>query len=153
MKKHLTKSLLLLLLSAAVCSLNSCRKEETGTPSSGSGGGEGETAGTVKGFFLLNEGNQGSNKASLDYFDYETGVYTKNIYPERNPGVVKELGDLGNDLQVYGEKLYAVIGGSGLVEVMDVNTAKHVGQISVPSGPPTRIQRSVRLHQLLRRPA
>ena len=134
MKKHLTKSLLLLLLSAAVCSLNSCRKEETGTPSSGSGGGEGETAGTVKGFFLLNEGNQGSNKASLDYFDYETGVYTKNIYPERNPGVVKELGDLGNDLQVYGEKLYAVIGGSGLVEVMDVNTAKHVGQISVPSG-------------------
>ena len=85
MKKHLTKSLLLLLLSAAVCSLNSCRKEETGTPSSGSGGGEGETAGTVKGFFLLNEGNQGSNKASLDYFDYETGVYTKNIYPERNP--------------------------------------------------------------------
>ena len=134
MKKHLTKSLLLLLLSAAVCSLNSCRKEETGTPSSGSGGGEGETAGTVKGFFLLNEGNQGSNKASLDYFDYETGVYTKNIYPERNPGVVKELGDLGNDLQVYGEKLYAVIGGSGLVEVMDVNTAKHGGQISVPSG-------------------
>ena len=122
MKKHLTKSLLLLLLSAAVCSLNACRKEDTGTPSSGSGGGEGETAGTVKGFFLLNEGNQGSNKASLDYFDYETGVYTKNIYPERNPGVVKELGDLGNDLQVYGEKLYAVIGGSGLVEVMDVNT-------------------------------
>ena len=107
----------------------------------------------MKGFFLLNEGNQGSNKASLDYFDYETGVYTKNIYPERNPGVVKELGDLGNDLQVYGEKLYAVIGGSGLVEVTDVNTAKHVGRISVSERPPTRIQRSVRLHQLLRRPA
>ena len=26
--------------------------------------------GNVKGFFLLNEGNMGSNKASLDYFDY-----------------------------------------------------------------------------------
>ena len=30
--------------------------------------------GDVKGFFLLNEGNMGSNKASLDYFDYESGV-------------------------------------------------------------------------------
>ncbi|MFR5871620.1 MAG: hypothetical protein ACLUEV_08510 [Alistipes sp.] len=99
----MTKSLLLLLLSAAVCSLNSCRKEETGTPSSGSGGGEGETAGTVKGFFLLNEGNQGSNKASLDYFDYETASTQKHL-PRTEPGVVKELGDLGNDLQVYGEK-------------------------------------------------
>ena len=26
--------------------------------------------GPVKGFFLLNEGNMGNNKASLDYFDY-----------------------------------------------------------------------------------
>ena len=47
---------------------------------------------SVKGFFLLNEGNMGSNKATLDYFDYETGIYHKNIYAERNPGVVQELG-------------------------------------------------------------
>ena len=133
MKKHLTKSLLLLLLSAAVCSLNSCRKEETGTPSSGSGGGEGETAGTVKGFFLLNEGNMGSNKSTLDYYDYETGVYTKNIYAERNPGVVKELGDVGNDIQIYGDKLYAVINCSHFVEVMDVRTAKHIKAVSIPN--------------------
>ena len=30
--------------------------------------------------FLLNEGNMGSNKSTLDYFDYQTGIYTKNIY-------------------------------------------------------------------------
>ncbi|MFI3297527.1 MAG: YncE family protein, partial [bacterium] len=32
----------------------------------------------IIGFYLLNEGNMGSNKATLDYFDYETGVYSKN---------------------------------------------------------------------------
>ena len=64
-------------------------------------GGKPEPAGPIKGFFLLNEANMGSNKSTLDYYDYETGKYTHNIYAERNPGVVKELGDVGNDLQIY----------------------------------------------------
>jgi hypothetical protein len=89
--------------------------------------------GEIKGFFLLNEGNMGSNKASLDYFDYATGVYTRNIFAERNPGVVKELGDVGNDLQIYRERLYAVINCSHLVEVMDARTAKHIGTVSIPN--------------------
>ena len=87
--------------------------------------------GPVKGFFLLNEGNMGNNKASLDYFDYATGEYHKNIFPERNPDVVKELGDVGNDIQIYGSKLYAVINCSHLIEVMDVNTAKEISKITV----------------------
>ena len=87
--------------------------------------------GPVKGFFLLNEGNMGSNKASLDYFDYASGEYHKNIFPERNPNVVKELGDVGNDIQIYGSKSYAVINCSHLIEVMDVNTAKEISKITV----------------------
>lgn len=93
----------------------------------------GSDAGEIKGFFLLNEGNMGSNKASLDYFDYQTGIYTKNIFAERNPGVVRELGDVGNDLQIYGGKLYAVINCSHFVEVMDVHNAKHITTISIPN--------------------
>lgn len=89
--------------------------------------------GEIKGFFLLNEGNMGNNKATLDYFDYETGVYTKNIYAERNPGVVKELGDVGNDIRIYGDKLYAVINCSHFIEVMDVRTARHIAVISIPN--------------------
>ena len=117
----------------ALMSLVACREEEgivssTDTEVPGASG-----RGEIKGFFLLNEGNMGNNKATLDYYDYEQGVYTKNIYAERNPGVVKELGDVGNDLQIYGEKLYAVINCSHFVEVMDVNTAKHITQISIPN--------------------
>lgn len=89
--------------------------------------------GEIKGFFLLNEGNMGNNKATLDYFDYETGVYTRNIYAERNPGVVKELGDVGNDIRIYGNKLYTVINCSHFIEVMDVRTARHIAVISIPN--------------------
>ena len=89
--------------------------------------------GPVKGFFLLNEGNMGSNKASLDYFDYASGNYCKNIYPELNPTVQKALGDVGNDIQINGDKLFAVINVSHLVEVMDVNTARHLAAIPIPN--------------------
>ena len=89
--------------------------------------------GRIKGFYLLNEGNMGSNKATLDYYDYATGVYHKNIYAERNPTVARELGDVGNDLQIYGNKLYAVINCSHFVEVMDVRTARHMAQIAIPN--------------------
>lgn len=87
----------------------------------------------IKGFYLLNEGNMGSNKSTLDYYDYTTGVYTRNIYGNANPSVPKELGDVGNDIAVYGTKLYAVINCSNKIEVMDMATAKRVGQINIPN--------------------
>ena len=89
------KLIYVLILAAIVC-VTSCRKEEEIVPSTSLQVVYPDpNPGEIKGFFLLNEGNMGNNKATLDYFDYETGVYTKNIYAERNPGVVKELGDVG----------------------------------------------------------
>lgn len=84
-------------------------------------------------FYLLNEGNMGSNKATLDYYDGRTGHYRRNIFAETNPEVVLDLGDVGNDLQTYGEKLYAVINVSGVVEVMSRRTARHLGKIPIPN--------------------
>ncbi len=86
-----------------------------------------------KGFYLLNEGNMGTNKATLDYFDFSKGIYTRNIYAERNPHVPKELGDVGNDIGIYGDKLWAVINCSHKIEVMDAATAKRIGQINIPN--------------------
>jgi len=85
------------------------------------------------GMYLLNEGNMGSNKASIDYLDLVNGYYVRNIYSERNPNVIKELGDVGNDIQIYGSKLYAVINCSHKVEVMDAKTCKRIGQIDIPN--------------------
>ena len=88
---------------------------------------------TIRGFYLVNEGNMGSNKCSLDYFDYFTGLYSRNIYAERNPNVIKELGDVGNDIGIYGSKLYVVVNCSHKVEVLDSRSGVRIGQVDIPN--------------------
>ncbi len=85
------------------------------------------------GIYLLCEGNMGSNKASLDFMNLRTGEYTTNIYGARNPNVIKDLGDVGNDIGIYGNRLWAVINCSHKVEVMDKNTCLRIGQVNIPN--------------------
>lgn len=87
----------------------------------------------IRGFYLVNEGNMGSNKCTLDYFDYFTGLYARNFYAEKNPDVIKELGDVGNDIGIYGSKLYVVVNCSHKVEVMDAHTGRRLGQVDIPN--------------------
>jgi len=82
-------------------------------------------------FYLLNEGNMGSNHASLDFFNHQEGTYALNIYESMNPGSTLGLGDVGNDLKIYGDKLYVVVNGSGKVEVLDKYTGIKLCQIAV----------------------
>ena len=97
----------------------------------------------VLGMYVLNEGNMGSNKCTLDFLDLsgETAHYLRNIYAERNPNEVKELGDVGNDAQIYGSKLWLVINCSNKVEVLGAKDAVKQGKIDVPNC------RSVAFHQ------
>lgn len=87
----------------------------------------------VVGMYLVNEGNMGSNKCTLDYLDYVQGYYVRNLYAERNPHVVKELGDVGNDIQIYGSRLYIVVNCSNKVEVLDAATGIRIGQVDIPN--------------------
>lgn len=87
----------------------------------------------IRGFYIVNEGNMGSNKCTLDYFDYFTGLYARNFYAERNPTVIKELGDVGNDIGIYGSKLYVVVNCSHKIEVMDAATGVRIGQVDIPN--------------------
>lgn len=85
----------------------------------------------IKGMYLLNEGNMGSNKCSIDFLDCAAGMYYRNIYAQQNPEVVKELGDVGNDIQIYDGKLFVVVNCSHFVEVMDARTARHLGTVNI----------------------
>lgn len=116
----------------AVLSLAACRDDEavvqpdvqpTETPSSA----------TLRGMYVLNEGNMGANKATLDYLDLATGLYSRNIYPSRNPSQTLELGDVGNDIKVWGSRLWMVINCSNKVEVASAATAVSVGRVGIPN--------------------
>jgi DNA-binding beta-propeller fold protein YncE len=130
MKKITAKLVFPLFIALAFVS---CREEETIFPSSDVSVAAPRSDGTIEGFYLLNEGNMGMNRASIDVFNYRTGNYTTDIYSERNPTVVKELGDVGNDIQIYGNKVYAVINVSNKVEVIDKWTAKRIKKIDIPN--------------------
>ena len=89
----------------------------------------------IVGMYLLNEGNMGSNKSTLDYLDLsgsdETVHYYRNIYSERNPSTVMSLGDVGNDCQIYGSRLWLVINCSNKVEVARAEDAVRIGKVNI----------------------
>ncbi len=88
---------------------------------------------SVEGFYLLNEGVMQHDLASLDYYNYATGEYMRDVYTDANPTVVMELGDVGNDIGIYGSKMYMVINCSNKVEVVDKRSVKRIGQIDIPN--------------------
>ncbi len=93
--------------------------------------------GEIVGMYLLNEGNMGSNKATLDYLDLsgndETVHYLRNIYASRNPTTVMALGDVGNDIQIYGSRLWLVVNCSNKVEVARATDAVRIGKVDIPN--------------------
>ncbi|MCM1310151.1 MAG: YncE family protein [Bacteroides sp.] len=133
MKKTHTKILFLYVLSLLMVA-TSCREDELVVPTEYDIIPEtAEPTSQIRGFYLVNEGNMGSNKCTLDYFDYLTGLYARNFYAERNPNVIKELGDVGNDIGIYGSKLYVVVNCSHKVEVMDARNGVRIGQVDIPN--------------------
>lgn len=87
----------------------------------------------VAAMYVINEGNMGSNKASIDMLDFTSGVYMRNIYASRNPTAVKELGDVANDALIYGSRLYVTVNCSHKVEIMDAYTLRRIGHIDIPN--------------------
>ncbi|MBR5068759.1 MAG: YncE family protein [Bacteroidales bacterium] len=124
------KILLCLLLLSSSCRedeyVTYMTNEDTGVPIGESG---------FVGLYILNEGNMGANRCTLDYLDLSgkdsTIHYYRNIYAERNPGTVKELGDVGNDIGIYGTRLWMVVNCSNKVEVCEAASAKRIGQVNI----------------------
>ncbi len=85
---------------------------------------------THSGIYLLNEGNWGSNKCILDFFEFASGAYYHDVFGAANPTITQGLGDVGNDLQIYGNRLYAVINASNLIEIMDLD-GRHIQSLTL----------------------
>ena len=127
----------LILLIWPLLILASCRDDVMVVPMEDINTGGKTVKSEIIGMYLLNEGNMGSNKSTLDYLDLSdndsTVHYYRNIYSERNPTTVMMLGDVGNDCQIYGSRLWLVINCSNKVEVARSEDAVRIGKVDIPN--------------------
>ena len=127
--------LYLFLILAIVTLMSGCRTDDTIIYAEEEDIDKPTVKSEVIGMYVLNEGNMGSNKCTLDFLDLSDTIihYQRNIYSERNPNEVKELGDVGNDIQIYGSRLWMVINCSNKVEVCRAKDAVRIGKVDIPN--------------------
>ena len=91
---------------------------------------------TLSGFsklYVLNEGKDGANNASLDCLVVVDGNYQNGVYRNMNPQVGAGLGDVANDIAVYNDQVWIVVNKSGLVNVLSAKDDKEIGTVSLPT--------------------
>lgn len=129
------KTNIVLLAIASLTLLFSCKKDNSG-PNEG-GPDPLETLNTY-GVYVLNEGNFGQNNTMLTYYDLTSQIATTDFYEKVNGN---GLGDTGNDMIVYGGKMYIAMNVSNYVEIADARTGRNIDKIKLlnefdaPRGP------------------
>ena len=78
------------------------------------------------GYLVLNEGLFNQNNATLTWYDVESNSITEDVFQTKNE---RGLGDTGNDLIRYGNKIYVVVNVSSTIEVLDAKTLVSLKQI------------------------
>lgn len=85
----------------------------------------------TSGALVLNNGNWGSNDSNISFFDIENNMVTENVFEKVNGTA---LGDLGQDILIYGSKAYVAVCNSGVIFAIDKNSFKITGKIVEKSG-------------------
>src|SRR5690554_4406485 len=101
----------------ALVFLTACKKEEAEPLPEG---------GYSNGILVLNEGLFQLNNSSLSWIDLETEDVRQNLFLNTNN---RPLGDIGNDMILYGNKIYITVTGSSTVEILDKSSLKSIKQI------------------------
>jgi YVTN family beta-propeller protein len=123
MKRDLLKCITVILSCLAIAS---CRKY---TVSPGPTGG----ASPSTGLYFLNLGEEGTS--SLSFYNLNTKVII-DPYQTANG---QALGQAGNDIEIYGSKMYIVVTNSNVVDIVNPHTGKLIKQDSLINsviGPP-----------------
>ena len=72
------------------------------------------------GIYVLNQGSYGDNNASLTFYNYSTKALTTDLFSTANGGA--KLGDVANDVGIYGSKMYIVVNNSNKVDIVNAKT-------------------------------
>ncbi|GHV55745.1 hypothetical protein FACS1894182_00700 [Bacteroidia bacterium] len=82
------------------------------------------------GVFILNQGGNEQNNATLSFYDPGSKTLTPVAFPSAvSPNSSEPLGDLGQDMLLYGNKLYIVVSNSSYIRVLDLGKREHLGKI------------------------
>jgi YVTN family beta-propeller protein len=114
----------LILFSAAIVLLTSCKKDSPDPVSPSVFGGT-----RSGGVLISNEGNYTQSNSSLTYVSPEGTLYS-NIYFTQNQQV---LGDILNSMATANNKVYLVVNNSGKIEVCDKNLLTRIKTLSLSS--------------------
>jgi YVTN family beta-propeller protein len=86
------------------------------------------------GEYILSEGGFGSNNTKLSFYNNGSNTVVGDFFAQQNPTITGGLGDTGNDMIVYGGKLYIVMNVSGRVTVLNASNATFIKNISFIDG-------------------
>lgn len=117
-----------LIFVASAMLQTACKKEDSNTVS---------TTVVTSGIYVLNQGVWNSSNSTISAYDgTASGTVDVDYYQTQN---TKGLGDTGNDLKIYNDKMYCVVNGSEYVSIMDASTAKEQGRVSFQGKQPRNI--------------
>jgi len=113
------KQNILLAVAALSLTLTSCHKDPKVNLVTGP---------VTSGVYVLNQGLFNANNSTLSFYDNTSLNVTTDIFTAANG---RGLGDTGNDVEIYGSKMYIVVNVSSTIEVVDKNSAKSIKQIKL----------------------
>lgn len=70
----------------------------------------------VSGVYILNSGKMGNNNSNISFYNFLTTEFKTKVFESANG---TSLGDTGQDMVVYGSKMYIAVYGSGVIYVTD----------------------------------
>lgn len=120
MKKHFTTNLVFLLLIGSI-TISSCKKE----PDDDSTNPVNPPKSTA--IYILNQGSYAGNNASVTMHNLIDSITTPDYFKSQND---RALGDVGNDMIIYGSKAYIITNVSSQLEIVNAVTFKSLKQIS-----------------------
>lgn len=80
------------------------------------------------GILVLNEGLFQQNNASLSWIDLSTNSVNSSFFEQKT---TRSLGDTGNDIKRYGNKIYVIVNVSSTIEVLNATTGAFIQQIDM----------------------
>ncbi len=92
------------------------------------------------GMLVLCEGLFQQNNASLSWLNFSTDEVDIDFFNAKNGRL---LGDTGNDMQIYGGKIYVVVNNSNTIEILSKSTGISIKQISMMNGSIGKQPRSI----------